>query len=121
MTDTGIKDKILTYIQEKPGTSYAEIERIFSAEGFDYTGDLAQTAGEQYPNIILWAGWNKQAVDIISELVGSGSVQRVPCDLLIYLIDGKTLGFPLQKDSNNHKRPHWMPCVFTAKAALPLP
>ncbi len=31
MTDTGIKDKILTYKQEKPGTSYAEIERRASA------------------------------------------------------------------------------------------
>lgn len=114
-------DRIIKYIRTNPGTSFVEIERIFEQSGFDYKGDLAPILGEQYPNVILWAGWNKHAVDIINKVVGSGTVQRVPCEPLIYMIDGKMMKFPIQRGYKNNKYPHWLPCVFTAKATQLLP
>ena len=118
MTDNEIKEKILDYVRKNEGTSYVEIERIFEENSFDYKGNLETTAGKEYPNVILWSGWNKRAFDIIKELLSSGSVIRQPCQPIVYMIDGKMLTYPIQKSSSSHNTPHWLPCAFSAK---PLP
>ena len=117
MTKHDITAKILKYIKKNNGVNYAQIEHIFEECDFRYQGSLEEIVSEQYPNIVLWAGWNEEALEILGELLRSGSVVRVPYELLIYMIDGKMLTYPIQKDSRSHSSPHWLPCVFTAKAA----
>lgn len=108
-----IKQAIYSYCKKNPGMTYREIEDIFTAHGFSWEGDYLSTA-EEDGNVIFWSGWNIAAYDIISEMVRSGNLIREPCDLLLYLTDGKMLTFPIVRKypKGGYKRPHWLPCAF---------
>ena len=74
MSDNHIKEEILDYIRKNNGTSYVGIERIFEENNFHYQGNLEEIVSEQYPNIVLWAGWNEKALEIFREILRSGSI-----------------------------------------------
>lgn len=108
-----IKQKILDYITQNSGTTYAEIEHIFEQHGFPFKGDLLSCSG-QCDNVILWSGWTKDAFLIISDLLESGLIHRELCRTLLYMIDGKMLSLPVVKRFVKYKTPHWLPTVFIA-------
>ena len=108
-----MKTIILNFIRTHEGTSFVEIERLFERNGFDYKGNVNIIESEEYSNIIHWDGWNEAAVDILKDLVNNRIVRMVYSNIIIYLMDGKTLNLPLAKRRIKYKNPHWSPCVFS--------
>lgn len=106
-----IKNAILDYIKTHEGTSYVEIEGLFTRLGFEWRGDF-QLCSEKCSNVIYWTGWNKEAVQILNSLQEDKSIHKVPTEPLIYLIDGKSINLPLVKSFKQYKQPHWLPVVF---------
>ena len=82
-----IQSKLIDYIKNNTGTSFVEIEK-FEQNDFDYTGQGAYTSAENN-NIVFWYGWNKQAFDVVSELVNEGVIEMSRCESMIYVVDGK--------------------------------
>ncbi|MGJ1067668.1 pathogenicity island protein [Staphylococcus warneri] len=105
-----IKDKLVNYIKNNAGTSFVEIEKVFDENDFDYKGQGAYTSAENN-NIIFWYGWNKQAFDVVSDLVNDGVIEMKKCESFIYMVDGKGLNFPVLK-SDNVDTYHWLPVTF---------
>lgn len=111
--DENIKRKILEYIKSNGSVSYAELEYLFEKIGYNYQGSLL-TCSDMDRNVIFWGGWNENAIALIGEMISENSIKRQPCDFIIYLIDGKTMNFPLVKKYKKYKSMHWLPCVFNA-------
>ncbi|MCG1866936.1 pathogenicity island protein [Staphylococcus epidermidis] len=105
-----VKNKIIKYITENAGTSFVEIEKIFDENHFEYKGNGAYTSAENN-NIIFWYGWNEQAFNVVSSLVNEGLIEMRTCEPVIYIVDGKSLNFPIMKSEciNTH---HWLPVTF---------
>ncbi|MGE8023024.1 pathogenicity island protein [Staphylococcus pasteuri] len=106
-----IKNELVKYIKNNAGTSFVEIEKIFDENDFDYKGQGAYTSAENN-NIVFWYGWNKQAFDVVSELVNDGVVEMSRCESMIYFVDGKGLNFPISK-SDDLETYHWQPVSFS--------
>jgi len=111
MTNKNIKNKVLDYIKNHEETSFVEIERIFEEYDFDYEGDLV-LSGTNNENIIFWLGWNKEAIEVITELMAEEKIYMDACQPLYYLIDGKSIDLPIPKKSGT-KKPHWVPVAFS--------
>lgn len=107
-----LSSEILEYIKVNPGTSFVEIERIFEQNGFDYKGDLAITS-ERHENLIFWNGWNKQAIDVLEELLYNELIVRKPTQTLMYFIDGKVLDMPIAQHYKKRENPCWFPISFS--------
>lgn len=117
MTDTTetVKNAVYNYIKANPGTSYAELERIFKKHNFEYKGDLTLLS-DKSDHVIFWSGWNAAATNIIATLIDEKRISREPCQTLIYLIDGAALTLPILKGNwRKLKKDHWLPCVFVAR------
>ena len=95
------------------GVTYAELERVFEDIGYDYEGEYSSTDSND-TNLIFWSGWNKNTFDIINEMVKDNYLKRSPCDMVIYLMDGKVSTLPIahRYPSGGYKKPHWLPIVF---------
>ncbi|MCN0156676.1 pathogenicity island protein [Staphylococcus epidermidis] len=106
-----IQSKLIDYIKNNTGTSFVEIEKVFEQNDFDYTGQGAYTSAENN-NIVFWYGWNKQAFDVVSELVNEGLIDMKICELVIYMVDGKELNLPVLK-SYDIDTYHWLPITFS--------
>lgn len=106
-----IKNELIKYIKTNAGTSFVEIEKIFEENKFDYKGNGAYTSSENN-NIVYWYGWNKQAFNVVNELVNDGVIEMNTCEPIIYIVDGKGLSFPILK-SENVETYHWLPIVFS--------
>ena len=61
---------------------------------------------------MFWYGWNKQAFDVVSELVNEGVIEMSRCESMIYVVDGKGLNFPILK-SDEVETYHWLLVTFT--------
>ena len=105
-----IQSKLVDYIKNNAGTSFVEIEKVFEQNNFDYKGQGAYTSAVN-SNIVFWYGWNKQAFDVVSELVNDGVIKISKCESMIYIVDGKSLNFPILK-SDYVKTYHWLPVTF---------
>ncbi|OHQ92727.1 MULTISPECIES: pathogenicity island protein [Staphylococcus] len=106
-----IQSKLIDYIKNNTGTSFVEIEKVFEQNDFDYTGQGAYTSAENN-NIVFWYGWNKQAFDVVSELVNEGLIDMKICEPVIYMVDGKELNLPVLK-SYDIDTYHWLPITFS--------
>ena len=113
MSNTEMKNIILEYIRKNNGTSYAELERLFEQHSYDYIGNI-ETVSSSNSHVVFWCGWNKQAFEILAELMREKEIERVPCDSIIYLIDGKGLKYPVLNDISDVRTIHWLPCLFNA-------
>jgi hypothetical protein len=111
MTREGIAKDILNYAGNKPGMSFIEVERVFQGHGFEYEGDRGIFL-PGYPNIIVWANWNKKATGIITEMLNAKRLKMNPASELVYIIDGAIPAFPLAKRLIRYKEPHWLPMVL---------
>jgi hypothetical protein len=113
MSKEDMKQIVLDYISLNGGVTFVEIERLFEGNQFSYKGNLAQSTKDN-PNVIFWAGWNDEALDIIIDLEREGCVKKEATTRTIYLIDGKCLTHPVVKSSRTYKTMHWCPVVFNA-------
>ncbi|MCH4331172.1 pathogenicity island protein [Staphylococcus haemolyticus] len=105
-----IQSKLIDYIKDNTGTSFVEIEKVFDENDFDYKGQGAYTSSKN-SNIVFWYGWNERAFDAVSELVNDGVIEMSKCESMIYIVDGKSLNFPILKldDVDTY---HWLPVTF---------
>lgn len=109
-----LKQTVLDFIQSHNGTSYAELERLLDRLQYEYRGRHEARAGAN-PNVILWAGWNKEALELIAELITAGKIERTPCSPVLYAIDGAMLHYPiLAGDPFKASFTQWLPVVFNA-------
>ncbi|EZY59614.1 hypothetical protein V061_02761 [Staphylococcus aureus R0353] len=105
-----IKGELVNYIKNNAGASFVEIERVFEGNNFDYKGQGAYTSAVNN-NIVYWYGWNKQAFNLVSDLVNDGVIEMNICESIIYIVDGKGLNFPILK-SDDVDTYHWLPVAF---------
>ena len=108
----GVSSEILNYIKANAGTTFVEIERIFEQNGFDYKGDLSLMS-ECHENLLFWTGWNKQATDILNELIHNELIVRKPSQVLNYYIDGKVLDMPIAQHYKKRVHEAWFPIAFS--------
>ncbi|MEO2248406.1 hypothetical protein [Staphylococcus saprophyticus] len=111
MDNRHLKNLIVDYIENNKGTSFVELESVFEEQGYDYKGQIA-FANAEYPNILYWSGWNKEAMDIIIELLNEKSIDIERCLEEVYLIDGKCLKYPQPKNKISKDKEYWIPIVF---------
>jgi len=103
-----IKVDIVKIIKQVENVTFVEIEKYFEKIGFDYQGDILIC--KEHENIIVWDGWNAQAIGIIHELIDSKLISMKPTDDLLYFIDGKILTLPVYKGDRPFKQ--WLPVEF---------
>ena len=109
-----IKAEVYRYIRENEGTSYVELENLFTRLGFNWQGNL-EICSDVNENVIFWAGWNKEALEVINSLQREGLIYKVPGEPFIYYIDGKALTLPIVRRNIQYKTPHWLPVLFAAR------
>jgi hypothetical protein len=102
----------LAYIRKRDYVSYVELDRVLRPH-IPTQGDWAAT-DPHYPNVVFWAGMSEEWLDVLQELLDAQLVWRDVASRLTYMIDGRTLKFPLVKrlPDGGYKQPHWAPICF---------
>lgn len=109
-----LKLRTIDYIRKNKSVSWAELEYFFDRIGFDYRGRMRIHSGA-CENVILWDGWNYNAITLIEDVTASGKVRKAPAGELVYLLDGKVLNYPIVQRNRAYKKPHWLPMIFEAR------
>ncbi len=107
-----------SYIVESGGgVSMVELERV-AGEEIDTSGDLAWVVPND-SNLVLWAGMSEDFVAAIDALRERGNVEAGGANPLIYIIDGKSLNYPLARrpPASGYAVEHWLPVLFNPKAS----
>ena len=105
----GIKFSLVKMIKDKGGVSFVEIENFFDEIDFDYRGE-EQLNSSKNNKIIYWSDWNKQACELITELLKNKQIEMTPTPLWVYLIDGKVLTVPVYEKNKPFEQ--WLPVEF---------
>ncbi len=109
-----MKEKLLAFLGSNPRSTFTEVEGFFQREGFDYRGETSidLRAGA---NIMLWAGWNHCATDLLLELVHSGEIVINAADWIERMCFGRVYDLPIaKKPDHDYKAQHWFPVVISA-------
>jgi hypothetical protein len=105
----GYRALMLEEIREflkRDSVSFAELGR--EIEGF--RGDHEMVFADR--NIVIWSGVSEAALDALTQIRAEGEYELAPCAVLVYLVDGAFLKYPLAKRAITYKTPHWLPCVW---------
>jgi hypothetical protein len=110
---TDVLDGITDYVRRNDYVTYVEIERHLKGRNVPVEGDRAICLSDD-PNIILWAGMSEEFTEIMHAMMREKRIFPHPAAHLVYLIDGKTLRFPLAQrmPKGGYKKPHWAPICF---------
>lgn len=109
-----LKQTILEFIKSHSGTSYVELESLLDRLQYEYRGRHEARAAAN-PNVVFWAGWNKDSLELIAEMITAGTIERTPCSPVLYAIDGAMLHYPiLAGDPFKASFTQWLPVVFNA-------
>lgn len=100
-----LKDQILTEIQVRPKTSFVDLEKIKGFEG------VYLFCHHQNKNMVLWDKISEPAVRALSQLMREKKIHTQPCSPNHYLLDGKTLDFPIAETGKEQIK-SWLPIVF---------
>lgn len=117
------KDKIFRELENQRiglGLTFADIDRIFENNNFNYHGDF-DIVSSINPKIVLWINWNQEAVDLITEYQQKFNLNKLPTSILMYLTSGKCVDLPLMKaktikQAQNYKTRRWLPSQFVTQA-----
>lgn len=104
-----IKLGLVRMIKDKGGVSFVEIELYFDEIGFDYRGE-EQLNSSKNNKIIYWSDWNKQACELLTELLKNKKIEMTPTSLWVYLADGKVLTVPVYEKNKPFEQ--WLPVEF---------
>jgi hypothetical protein len=113
MNKQEMADKIVALVQRLGGgVSFVEMQRECGPES---QGELGLGMGVEGTNVYLWAGCSELFIDAFS--IARDSLDGTPTSLLIYLVDGQGLNWPLamRVPKKGYKTPHWMPMSFKLK------
>lgn len=117
------KEKIFNALEgqrKRAGLTFADVDRIFEENHFDYKGPI-WLENDLNKNVIYWSGWNRTAFDLFQEYMLKFNLKILPTSLFIYLISGKALRLPTvhTKSLKAFKKIHktrWLPVkIITAK------
>lgn len=109
-----IKEKIIEKILRDDYVSFREIERIFKEEGFEFEGDQTLLP-VKHENLIIWGGWNEEAVNIIHDILANEPICMENTAFLTYFIDGGFYDMPVAKKLKSYKTLRWIPMVFRSE------
>lgn len=92
--------------------TFSELEVLMEEEIFDYRGDLEITDPHN-SNIVLWNGWNEDAVDVFNSLVARGA-EVLDAELEDYRrLYRRVPDLPLAVDRRcAYTSPHWAPSLI---------
>lgn len=112
MTVTDVEQHIVDYVKNNPGTSFAELERLFDNCSFNWHGSQL-IASSRHQNLCYWSGWNDQATELVNRILKHDHVKMHVSDLLVYYIDGKTLTLPIARVQRSYQQLHWLPVTLS--------
>lgn len=108
--------------QDDGNSSFVNIERIMEENGISLREDGESCWfipwDSNYENIVVWVFSNDEAQEVWKMIIqllkedGKG-IQLQNTQAIVYLVDGKTLSFPLAKSIREYKTPHWLPVVLS--------
>jgi hypothetical protein len=120
--DIKIKDRIKKDIIDffdsgYDGVSFAELDKRI--DGFKKSTSEIRRAialsledSDKETNIVIWDGMTEEGVEALQELQKEGFFKYKPCSILIYLVDGMQLAYPIAKKIKHYKKIHWIPVVL---------
>ena len=110
-----IIERLLNELKGGRDLFFTEIENIFKEENFDYKGNKTLLHPKN-TNLILWAEWNEQAINIIRKLLEIPEIYLTQCTDLEIVLYGVELDFPIAKRENyNYTKTHWFPIKLNYK------
>ncbi len=103
---TTIKNFIKNRIYRTGAMTFAELVKF-------YPGDLTGTENieiERY-KIVLWQNVSEDLKQALNELQEEYAVKYVPCDMILYILDGMTLDIDIVKSipAGGYKESRWLP------------
>lgn len=114
---TTLKKDILKFIQgfSSRSISFVQLEEFFDSISYNYKGDYWFKYLDK--NIVIWSDWSLETIDLIRDLLKEWKITLDPCDIFIYVVDGKCLDLPIAKTNRDFKNTHWLPMMISL--ALP--
>lgn len=113
----------IKFIEEDKGnSSFVNVERIMEQNGIDITQDDKKgwfiRWNSEHKNIVVWVFSNEEMAEVWTTIIDCLRAENKGIELraaqpIVYLVDGKTLTFPLAKSLRNYKKPHWLPVVLS--------
>lgn len=69
------------------------------------------------PDLVLWEGVNKDFAAAFDQCRADWSIKLVPCDEILYFLDGKTLNHVIvhQPSKSAMKMTQWLPVLISAR------
>lgn len=117
MKKSEIKNKLLEKIKKEGDMFFTEIESFFEEINYDYEGEETICPSIN-PTIILWANWNKETIEIVSELLKEHkelNIQSSSNPIFLMLCGGGP-ALPIAKSTKRkYKNPHWLPSALVWK------
>lgn len=116
MDKVAIKNKIVANILDYGDQSFVGIEETFEEYSFNYKEDGKYLISPENDSIVLWHGWNDEAVQVIQEVMQENEIKLTGTDTLVYLVDGRVLNLPVATKINHHyKEARWYPMLFVQR------
>lgn len=104
-----MKAAILAYVKLHPHATIVELEdNVQGFKGNDASWCKANS------NLVMWDSLSFLGAQAISELGQARKIVLEPCDVLIYMMDGRWPSLPVAKrmPKSGYKSPHWVPLAL---------
>lgn len=104
-----VKKDLIKMVKHDKNITFIEIERYFDYIGYYYQGNIELRSGTD-KNTIFWSGWNKQAIQLLQELVEENLINMQYTQFLNYFLNGVIIEYPLYQGKKPYKQ--WLPVIF---------
>lgn len=102
---------ILAFIKKRKHVSFVELRENIK----DFQGERSMWINEEEgENILLWGSLSQQSIDNLQKLLTEKKIVGVPCEPMVYVLDGSISRIPVAKKRKHYKTPHWLPIYFDA-------
>ena len=109
---------ILEYVRTYKGTTFAELEdlldsfKIIKKSSPDDPKPVIGMSHSKLNNIVLWMNRNHHLADAVEQLVSEKKLFYHSGNVLIYIMDGKSLSLPVARNRTSYKELHWLPLTL---------
>lgn len=104
-------DRLLAYVREHPGCSFAEI--AWAIDGFQAPRGEGGYVVELRPNMGIWFGLTKEWCEAVLSLTDARKIRFRPTSLLVYIAGGWVPQYPVAKQLRDYATMRWVPVVIT--------
>lgn len=107
---------IANELQERKALTFIDLELIFQKYNYDYHDDVQAIYHKDNRKIIMWEGWNDEAIDLLNKITGfnNPAIRLAVCNPVKYGLLGRALNYPLTYDPLlDAKTEHWLPVELT--------